>query len=172
MTHFREGPAPDPHPHTRHLQRVPKGKALVFTCLSREILGIWTHWTGQRTQPCLDCGQPCPWCQKEAPRRWKGYIYAQDCNSGQTAVVEVTPGAARQLGNQLHGMKDLRGLQVRLERTPGGGNGRLNAIVVGAYPHLELLPIEIDLRPTLNRLWDHEPTGQAPTLPYNRERRA
>lgn len=172
MTHWKQGPPPDPAPRTAHLQRVPRGKHLVFTCLSRQIAGLWTHWSGSRTEGCRADTPDCPGCRRGLPRRWKGYIHAQDCLSGYTSIVEITPGAARQLLNQRHDLPDLRGLQVRLERTTGAANGRLNAILVGKHPSPDLLPIELDPIATLERLWDQPPTGQAPTLPYNQERRA
>lgn len=151
----RDDNAPEPGPRVPII-RVAAKETLHCTILSYHIQGYWTHWTGDRSQPhWLEEGQ-CPGCRAGSPKRWKGYVFCQIHERKTTGFVELTPGAAVTLGEQLETPSLMRGTMVMLSRSQKR-NGRLNVTVLATRAPLDKLAPAIDVEPTLRALWGIPP---------------
>lgn len=144
-------PAPGPR---LPIVRVTDGDTMqVFTVLAREIFGLWTHWTGRTSMPCLNHGVRCHGCESEQPKRWKGYLHVWDHTRKEEGFVELTPAAAAILLDQAGPQVTLRNLRLQLRRTKGGRHGRLNVQVLPSIGNGENLPPEKLPTHTLSLLW-------------------
>lgn len=137
---WRTSAEPPPAALSLHLYRLRKGAVFSVVCLSERIYGIVTHWTGTRTEPCIDPPDECPGCKARKPRRWKGYIHCRNAKDGAEGLIELTAGAARQLQAQRPNTPTLRGTMLRIERSKKASNGRLDVQVLGTYHPIEDLP--------------------------------
>lgn len=147
--------------------RITEPGVHVLTILSPKVWGVQTHWSGKGTIRCYrrsdEPPERCDNCVAQLPRRWKGYLFCVEpqvvrfgANSGQEVsreiFLELTPGAAEQIFEHEQYVPSLRGLRLKIERTRGGKNGRLNCQL---YPQEvpEDLPPDRDPEETLRRLW-------------------
>jgi hypothetical protein len=144
-----------PPPGPRHpLIRVTDGDCQqIFTILADRVFGIWTHWTGRTSMPCLNHGVDCLGCKSELPKRWKGYLHCWDHTTKQEGFVELTPVAAAAVIEQAGREDNLRSLRLQLRRTKGGAHGRLNVQVLPAIGNAANLPPEKTPVNTLQLLW-------------------
>lgn len=144
-------PAPGPrYPITR----VTVGdSARMFTILAETLFGLWTHWTGRTSMPCLNHGMDCSGCRSAQPKRWKGYLHSFDHEKKDECFLELTPAACQELIQQAGREKDLRGLRLHLRRTKGGKHGRLNVQVLPAIGDNSRLPPARSPILTLSSLW-------------------
>ncbi len=157
MEQFNRDDRPPQGPKPLKLIRIRKGQTAVYTILSPSMWGIWTHWDGQRTLPCMKAKNQCLGCQRGFPKRWKGYLHCYFPPQKSDFLLEITPRAAKLLLDSAPERRMLRGLILRVERSPGGRNGRLLATIVGDDPIERELPAAKDPFDTLAFLWGMQP---------------
>lgn len=116
----RDNRVPDAGPELE-VRRVGAGLSMTVTFLSTCIRGFWTHWNDarRRTQPCTEPVELCAGHKAQLPLRWKAYVHVFDHGNRDQCLLELTPGAARQLQAALVGKDDLRGLRVQISRGKG-----------------------------------------------------
>lgn len=157
---------PDPGPELE-VRRVGAGLSMTVLFLCVRFRGFWTHWNQgrRRTQPCLDPIETCPGHKAQLPLRWKAYAHVYDHGQRDQCLLELTPGAARQLMQALGGLADLRGMRVQIARGQGA-KARLNVSVQKMPTDAEKLklPREHDALVTLAKLWGFD-GGPPPAFP-------
>jgi hypothetical protein len=138
---FRLQPVPPKGPAPLRLVRVKTHRMnpYYFTILSPAFWGIYTHWTGDCTSPCLKSKEKCPGCKLRRGRKWLGYLHVLD-EAGEECLIELTKRAANMLLAEVPPLRILRGLRVAVQRSQGGKSGRLNAKCVGVSARENDLP--------------------------------
>jgi hypothetical protein len=166
MELFNRDDRPPQGPKPLKLIRVGKGQTFVYTVLSTSLFGVWTHWDGGRSLPCMKAKDKCLGCQRGFPKRWKGYLHCYYALAKADFLLELTPRASKMLLEGVEEGRMLRGLQIRMERSAGGRNGRLLCSVVGVDLNEKNLPSPKDPCDTLFFLWGLPPLdeGQAQRL--------
>lgn len=133
--------------------RVRAGELLPCTVLSTNLWGCWTHWAGDRSEPCLLPKIGCPGCKRGLPKRWKGYLHIYSHSHNREGFLELTPASAEQLELQCPDQGQYRGLRIDAKRSPGGNRGRLNLSILRRLEETSHLPPPKDPMKTLNFLW-------------------
>jgi hypothetical protein len=164
----RQDRPPKPGPEMR-IRRLKASQKIVATVLN-DLWGCWTHWAGNRSEPCLGDKKTCPGHKRGLPARWKGYLHILDHNNREESFLELTPTAATQLFDQLGTESPLRGNRIQVERM-AGDKARMRITVLTAHLSDVQLPPAKDPYKTLCSLWgvsdvSLEKPGQ-PTLPLN-----
>jgi hypothetical protein len=142
---------PNPGPEIP-IERVKGNDQKCYVVLSPALWGVWTHWAGDRSEPCYSEKKDCPGCKKGLPRRWKGYLHVFNRQTGREAFAELTPLSAENLLAQVPDGSHLRGLRLTLKRT-AARNGRL---VVLLDPGVQQIPRGIEAKDpcgVLCKLW-------------------
>ena len=87
--------------------------------------------------------------------RWKGYAHVYDHANRDQCLIELTPGAARQLLVALGTHETLRGMRVMIARGKGA-KARLSVSIqkMPTASELHKLPREHDPLITLSKLWN------------------
>jgi len=138
------------------VRRVGPMMSVTVTFLCIHLRGFWTHWNEgrHRTQPCTDPVESCAGHRSKLPLRWKAYAHSYDHDQHDQCLLEMTPGAARQVKRALQAHESLRGLRVKVTRGKGP-KARLSVSVQKLPDPRELhkLPAEHDALITLSKLW-------------------
>lgn len=145
-----EPPRPGPELRLVRLREKERGTFVVLGPL----WGCYTHWNGQRSEPCFGDSKSCPGHRRGLPVRWKGYLHVIWTEKREECFLEVTPLAAGDLLNVIGG-KDapMRGVRVQIER--GAGNkARLRVTLLPAMPKTDHLPQSKDPEEILKDLWN------------------
>lgn len=143
------------------IMRLKANEMHVFTIFSHSLAGIWTHWTGSKSEPHFKDPDKCPGCQKKKTKRWKGFLHVYCHSKAQEVFLELTPHSAQSLLNQLAGGKSMRGNRIQVKRGKGD-NGRLTISILTATGNPETMPEPKDPRPSILKLWgmmESEPSG-------------
>jgi hypothetical protein len=143
-------PTPGPRDEVHRLQG---GEEFSCIILSPKIWGPWTHWTGERSQPCYEPKNSCPGCQKGLPSRWKGYIHVIDIFRRKECFLELTPKSAELLTAQKDPDQDLRGLSFTLQRGKGSKAKLSVRRTYGRTPDNQMPPAR-DPEPVIRLLWN------------------
>lgn len=126
----------------------------IFLCVKPR--GFWTHWNEakRRTQPCLEPVETCPGHKQQLPLRWKAYAHVFDLGQHDQCLIELTPGASRQLFRALGDHENLRGMRVQISRGKGP-KARLFCSVQKLPSEAERrnLPAEHNALTTLSKVW-------------------
>lgn len=133
--------------------RAPTTGTIALQILSHRVTEVDTHWWNARTQGCR--GDQCQACLAgELPRR-HGYLIAQNVQSRERVIVEVTEGPIDRLETAFSQSRTLRGWTIHLQRVGGKTNGK---VIVKFMDQLEvaqrdLLPQAPELQAVLHRIW-------------------
>jgi len=133
-----------------------------WVILSREIVGLDTHYWKGRTVPHVK--QDCPACADKRPFRWYGFLAC--LSPGWTKVVhEITPSVCEALEIYAKDHGTIRGSVIEMRRTRGKVNGRIIATLkpIEGVP-VEQLPEPHDVIPLLFRLWEVQEHTQLPKI--------
>lgn len=134
--------------------RAPKKGALIGVCLSGEVTGIMTHWTGAKTQPCRNV--QCRQCELQVELRWKGYVWFRVEKAEVISILEITPLAGEQFGLYFDKWRTLRGSIWCLKRLNGKANGPVNARCKAPEGDASTLPGMPSLSKVLKKIWNLE----------------
>lgn len=135
--------------------RPKAAQTLRFFLLDQEVTGVWTHWIGGRTQPCL--GEVCECVNWPASKmqRWKGYCMAVQKEGFPLCLVEITPEAYRDCSELQDTTRSLRGSLLTLRRLGTKPNGKVVATVQYSAINVEK-PSPISCKEALWEVWFSE----------------
>lgn len=144
-----------------YIYRLGAAESLTFHVFSRALFGIWVHWDryNKRSTPHYSDTARCDSCQRELPKRWKGFLHVWCVEKKQQLFLELTPSSANALQSQLASGETLRGKGVFVQRTKGK-NGRLLIRVLPGSIDPQTMPEELDPLRSIMALWGIHP--QAP----------
>lgn len=128
----------------------PKGiKGPIIT--SHDPLGLYTHWAGGRTLPCVrhDCEQ----CEQNAARRWYGYLMVYSLKQDRQYLFEYTAAAAETVVRYFAKHRTLRGAQLIGERAGARANGRLTLYLHTPKAENDPLPKAPNRVALLSQMW-------------------
>jgi len=155
---------PPRDPATLHVERLKAGQELLCHAVSQSVFGLTTHWneSGRHSLPCTSVN--CPGCKKGLPARWKGFLHVIRCSDRKQLLVELTSTATALLHDQVPQIDQLRGYRLRIYRGRGADNSRLRCELYGEKMQGLVLPSEIDLIPSLRKIWRGVPDLDLDTL--------
>lgn len=123
--------------------------------LSEGITGVYVHWFGRRTGPCLGSeNNVCPFCKLDVPRRWEGYLGGYSERTGKVYLIHLSKEAARSCPAIATGKSNLRGSRIIIERKGRAANAPCSARIEVAGKVLHTLPANFDIRAQLMILWE------------------
>lgn len=145
---------------------VPEGDSKVV--LLGEPAGVWTHWMGRRSLPCL--GEHCPTSRHRRPAQWYGYYPAVQLVTElhergyreQLGSKIVLPGSSH-FPAEISGKGIVRGLVCTLRKEAGRREFHVKALAVANDP--SQLPETFNVRDVLYRLWGVRPPSAGPVPP-------
>jgi len=140
------------------LERIKPGGAFRAIITTPTALGVWTHFMGGRTLPCMD--SDCPGCLAQMPRRWEGYLGCLTPSPSRHIIVALTPAAALGISDTAVDRFALRGNLIIFERAGKRLNSRLRARVEPIEFYQKMLPPEPDLKAHLMHIWGLEQSHQ------------
>lgn len=156
----------DPPAHARRttyeIIRCPIGGTGPWLITCPKHIGCQTYWAHGRTTPHLSEG--CPGCAEDIPHRWNGWLCVYDERRLRHAILEITPGCLASINEFLLQVGTLRGARIRLFRSNGKRNGRLQAEVMKSELTLTQIPEPFDLQAELTRLWEAPSKNNRPKL--------
>lgn len=144
---------PSPGPKSL-IRRLKAGEKFNFILLGN-LWGCWTHWAGNKSEPCTGEKQDCVGHRKGLPVRWKGYLHVVNQETRQLEFLEVTPLSADQLLEIVGRDQPLRGNRIHVRRGEGT-KARLTITILAAATAINpgiVLPPGEDPSGTLRRLW-------------------
>ena len=136
--------------------RVDANDRGAFAICSVRPQGYWNHWDDGRTYPCIAGKKLCKRCLKEVPRRWTGYLYVVNADGTGGSFLEITTLGLEDLDTLYGKGESLRGFIIHVERSKKTKRSPLRFDKLGAVPLHQVLPIERDVLPTLQRVWRFE----------------
>jgi hypothetical protein len=141
-----------------YIYRLAAQETLTFHVFSRELFGIWVHWDryNKRSTPHYSDTGNCDGCQRELPKRWKGFLHTWCVEKKQQLFLELTPASANALKAQLATGETLRGKGIFVQRTKGK-NGRLLVRVLPGQIDPQAMPEELDPLRSLMAIWGIHP---------------
>ncbi len=155
-----------PHAHRGTLPdtlKVHPGKGLTSTILSQRVLGVYTHWVGQRSLPCNSRdGEHCLVDHRTAGRyRWQGWVAVLPIAGHAPGFVSLTEAVVK-ANPYLRTAKTLRGATLHLWRSGENKESKmLCRVAAGGEPRADL-PIPPSTVEFLCRLWNIQYMGKLP----------
>lgn len=123
--------------------------------LSESLIGVFIHWLGSRSGPCLGHDdKPCPFCKLDVPRRWEGYLAGFSERTGKKYLIHVSKEAARSCSFISDGKANLRGSRVIIERCGRAANSPCRARIEPISSLKGMIPAAFDVRLQLMQLWE------------------
>lgn len=136
------------------VRRLKAEEKLTFQIIAQAIAGFWVHWSKgeNHSEPCMGPKSICPGCDKDLPKRWKGFLHVGNMHNRRQEFLELTPAPAQMLLDQVGQGEVLRGLRIQCERGKGP-KARVRVTVLPPLDGCPALPVELDPTPTLEKLW-------------------
>lgn len=137
------------------VERLAKTKELSCTILSPEIVGLWVHWNGVFTQPCIKPRSECQGCKDGLPKNGKAFLWVKKDGSAQEMVLELPPETWRRLLKDLGEDNQLRGTRAKFYRA-GGKTSQVLFSLNARWEHVATgeMPPARDPLEAVKRLWD------------------
>lgn len=156
MLPVRRSNIPPPAGPEMLVVRIDADQTVVATIISRHLVGFQTHWTGNRTIPCLERKGECHGCKAGMPSRWKGYLHVWDHHRKKDVFLEMTPHSANELLEQLGAGAEMRGQRVTLKRMKGKkARVKVQWDAIHGQVASDKLPEPKDPQVTLETLWGY-----------------
>ncbi len=125
--------------------------------VSTKCHGYRTHWTGERTLPCLGGKKLCQHCLKQVPMTWRGYVQA--CNqydATSMCFIEITEYCLERLKKLQEDRPTMRGMICLFSRERKTVKSPVQVTFVGECPVHRQIPQEKSPDETLARIWNLE----------------
>lgn len=132
---------------------VKKGRPLQATIVNAGLRGLYVHWDEGRSYPCKAGGPNCVSCNRGVARRWKGYLGCWFPQWSRYGIVEITVNAVRTCPALINQARNLRGLNLRLERVGKSTNSPVKAELSTLPMSLMETPASFDVEPHLHQLF-------------------
>jgi len=137
-----------------HIRRLKAKESLTVIILSRALIGLWTHWMGGCSLPCITPKDKCKGCVAKEPNRQKFLLHVYNYGTSQEEVLELPPGAATDFLDFYPLGATIRGQRLKITR----GNGKKARLTIEVLPPydqgtLAPLPAEKDPIVPLCELW-------------------
>ena len=136
---------------TLTIRRTPTSGVLGGIILSERILGGKTHYTGRRTASCN--GAACKWCERGLANRYHAWLHILQPATNEQGILEMTRAPAEKLQLLQKTRRSLRGIFFKSWRESKKINGKVTVTLEEGKGTQLHLPPEIDLQPTLLRIW-------------------
>ena len=155
-----------PHAHRGTLPdtiKVHPGKGLTAIVLSQRVLGVFTHWVGQRSLPCNSRdGEHCLVDHKTSGRyRWQGWVAVLPISGQVPGFVSITENVAKK-NPYLRTAKTLRGATIHLWRSGENKESQMLCKLSAESEPRSDLPIPPSTVEFLCRLWNIPYMGKLP----------
>lgn len=156
---FAGVPPPKPGP-TMLLVQLGAGESIDCVILSRSIFGFATHWDDRagkkgRSEECtMSTEGECTGCDRELPRRWKGFLHVFCFARKADVFLEITPAVAESIQQQAEHGSALHGQRLILRRGDKGPKTRIRVELQGYKGNVHNEVSEKDVRPILKTLWE------------------
>lgn len=133
------------------LVRTPKDHKLEVLSVSRDLVGLFTHFWQKRTRPCT--GPLCEPCQAGAEKRWHAWLGGWLPRINELCIFEMPAQAAMKLVKYREHHGTLRAARIFAYRPSMEPNGRV-VLLVDRWNKSECdLPPEFDIREALGTIW-------------------
>jgi hypothetical protein len=119
----------EPREGILYVEKGTPGDYRDFVIYSPALRGFWTHYTSKGTVPCYADHSLCPGGHKDSTLRQNFLLHAWDVKKQKQVFAYLTPGAAQSLLLQVGKGVSMRGLMIRVSKTPGK-NGRMHVKLV------------------------------------------
>lgn len=156
--HVGEEPEEDDGGSLYQIRRVPAGGSLNLVLISKNVLGIRTHYYHGRTTPCLRAN--CPACNDGYNPRWHGYVLAVDARAERPIIFEFPAGVWPTFKQYANERGDLRGVMAVATRLGSANNSPVQVTLRGPHKEAHRLPPEQDLWPILCRIFGLRPSAE------------
>lgn len=137
-----------------HIRRLKANQETTVIILSRALVGLWTHWMGGCSLPCITPKEKCKGCVAKEPNRQKFLLHVYNYSTKQEEVLELPPGAATDFLDFYPQGATIRGQRLKIKRG-NGKKARLTIDVLPAYDEAILAPMPAEKDPIvpLCELW-------------------
>jgi hypothetical protein len=150
-------------PRNARLHRCRPGKTVAGIITSQRMLKCPVHYWKGRTTPCEE--KDCEACTANRLARWYGWVGLWGPNNHEHVIAELTQACFEPLYTYALDHGTLRGAKLALARTSQKLNSRLAARIEASTYSLDVLPDEIDIRATLEHIWEtHDAKQLSPRL--------
>ncbi len=154
---FQRDDDPPPRRRVIPVKQVGATDQLVMLIVSSKCHGYRTHWTGQKTVPCIGGKTLCQHCLKQVPMTWRGYVQACAQNDATSmCFIEVTEFCLERLKKLQEDRPTLRGMIVCFSRERQKLKAPVQVTFIGEYPIHRVIPPERSPDETLARIWNLE----------------
>lgn len=133
------------------LIRTPRAGKINAVILSTHATGVWTHYFGNRTIPCLDSG--CQGCEHKRQRRQHCYVSIWFPEEDKRELFECTAEAGHELLCMAEENQPIRGRTIRAWRTGRAANSPVEIELGPDLSHKYKLPPEPDVPAALRTIW-------------------
>jgi hypothetical protein len=116
------------------------------------LVGIFTHYQGDRTVPCYEEINQCAFCQAGYNPRWKGYLACYAAGPGRKVIGEITAGACRACPDLVDPSCSRRGYRLELMRMGTARNSLVRARLLPPIPNAPI-PDGFPVEDALLHLW-------------------
>jgi hypothetical protein len=125
-----------------------------YWVLGDQVWGRDVHWLGDRSGFCTMDPKSCPYCRKEVPKRWTGWLHVcLPSNPREEGFLELTPLAAQNYLSQITPKEPMRGGVVLVGRMRKTNRSPLRIDVIARVEIPVGFPKPANPEATLLRLW-------------------
>ena len=144
------------------LIRVKPGRPIVGIVTSMELVGCYVHYFRGRSKACERAD--CEACREKHMPRWYGWVSIWGPKSNEHVIAEFTASCVEAIQEYRLKHGQLRGAVLTLERATAKINSRLTARVQQSTINADVLPAELDVIGTLEKIWETHHSDDAPKI--------
>lgn len=133
------------------LIRCQQGGTIRAVITSPRIVGLYTHYFGGRTCPCVDV--QCKACSEGFSARWHGYFGVWLAGKPQHKILELTANPCLAIQSYQDTYGTTRGALITVKRVGARQNGRVECVCEPCNRDKLSLPDEPNLINALATLW-------------------
>lgn len=157
MPDFRTCDTPQKGGPAHFVRRLKANELYTFHICSTAIEGLWSHWTGKKSLPCLSPRDSCAGCKAPFPVRQRFYLFGYNPDEKDYEFLELPPGAARDFLVVFPKTFCPRGQRVQIKR----GNGKKAHLKIEVLsPHSAVATWDLaaskSAGPVMAQLWGYD----------------